>query len=88
MRWQPVLLYCAAVAVFVAAALWGAPMLRLKNLPGTQPSIEVLGSGAAGGDPQAGEDYWAVAQNAAAGDVHVRAAAGHEVIALGPGFPH
>jgi hypothetical protein len=68
-RWQPVLLYCAAVAVFVAAALWGAPLLRLRNLPGTQPSIEVLGSSAAGGDPQAGDEYWAVAQGGAAGNV-------------------
>lgn len=68
-RWQPVLLYAAAAAIFLAAALWGAPMLRLTDKPGSQLSAEVLGSRAAGGTAQENSTEWIRAMGAPAGNV-------------------
>ena len=69
LRWQPVLAYCAAVALCVGAALWAAPMLRLTDLPGNRPSSEVLGSSAAGGATLQSDSLWARAMDAPAGNV-------------------
>lgn len=68
-RWRTVLLYCAAVVIFAGATIVAAPSLRMTNLPGSQPSIDVLGSRAAGGDAQAGDSLWARAMDAPAGSV-------------------
>ncbi len=69
MRWRTVLVYCAAVVLFAGAAIWAAPSLRMANLPGSQPSINVMGSSAAGGDGLAGDGLWARAMDAPAGSV-------------------
>lgn len=68
-RWKPVLSYATMAAVFLAAALWAAPMLRLANLPGSQLSAEVLGSRAAGGSAQETGSVWVRAMGAPAGSV-------------------
>jgi hypothetical protein len=68
-RWQPVLAYATVAVVLMGAALWAAPMLRVANLPGSQPSVEVLGTRAAGSDAQANETLWERALDVPVGSV-------------------